>query len=102
MPVAPKKTSNDLVLLDSVLAELGETRPQGLTDSEFFEFFTFDQILKNFDLSADELLDGQLGGGDEGRSNRCVGGRRPTAAENWGILALSGSGIALVKPLPNI
>jgi hypothetical protein len=64
--MTPKKPTNDLVLLDSVLAELSEARPQGLTDAEFFEFFTFDQILKNFDLSADELLDGQLGGGDEG------------------------------------
>ena len=57
---------NDLVLLDTVLKEHRVHAPTELTDPDFFEFFSFEQVLKDLELSNDELLDGQLGGGDEG------------------------------------
>ena len=58
--------SNDIVLLDGVIATVAETAPSGLDDAEFFEFFSFDQVLKTYELTDDDLLAGQVGGGLDG------------------------------------
>ena len=42
---------NDVVLLDSFLAKAKSRFPDGLDDSEVMELFSFEQILKDFDLS---------------------------------------------------
>ena len=61
---------NDVVLLDSIIDErLAEQLPSNKRD-EVFEYFVFEQILKDFDLSRDEIesgwIDGQNDGGIDG------------------------------------
>lgn len=57
---------NDIVLLDSLVekskAQLGTNKE----DSEIFELFSFDQILKDYDLSFEELESGWTDGGNDG------------------------------------
>ncbi|HEU4905900.1 MAG TPA: AIPR family protein [Solirubrobacterales bacterium] len=57
---------NDIVLLESVLDAKRELAPSELREHEYFELFASDQVLKDYDLSSDELLDGLVGGGDDG------------------------------------
>ncbi len=57
---------NDIVLLNKVLDAKRELAPSKLKDHEYFELFAAEQVLKEFDLSTDELLDGLVGGGDDG------------------------------------
>lgn len=57
---------NDVVLLDKVLESKRALAPSELKDDEYFELFTAEQVLKEYDLSTDELLDGLVGGGDDG------------------------------------
>jgi nitrate reductase assembly molybdenum cofactor insertion protein NarJ len=57
---------NDVVLLNKVLEAKHAVAPTELKDDEYFELFAADQVLKEYDLSTDELLDGLIGGGDDG------------------------------------
>ncbi len=56
-------SDNDIILLNTIL---GQQKTGGISQSDFFEFFTFEQLLKNFDLSNDEIKSGKTGGGDDG------------------------------------
>jgi hypothetical protein len=58
--------SNDLIVLDSILVQKRKDSASTLGESEFFELFSFEQILKDKDLSYDELLLGGVDGGDDG------------------------------------
>ena len=62
----PCMSSNDLILLgqllDQRLSEVGE----GLSEDEYFEIFSAEQILKDDDLSYEELLSGLIDGGGDG------------------------------------
>lgn len=52
-------SNSDLVVLDEVLRQKkAEVSPQS-EESEFFELFVFEQVLKNLDLSNDELEEGR-------------------------------------------
>lgn len=59
-------TTNDLILLnqllDQRLSEIGE----GLSETEFFEIFSAEQIIKDDDLPYDELEAGVVDGGGDG------------------------------------
>lgn len=57
---------NDLVLLDSVIAKLRAQYSDKYELSEQFEIFCFDQILRDYDLSLDELESGWVDGKDDG------------------------------------
>ena len=58
--------TNDRIILDDVLKQgLSEVDPS-TTPSSFFEFFTAEQILKDFDLSGDEIESGLVGDGGDG------------------------------------
>lgn len=57
---------NDIIVLDSILEQKKKQVASMLSDSDYFEVFTFEQILKNYDLSYDELLSGKTGGSDDG------------------------------------
>lgn len=57
---------NDIVLLDSVLGKEGRKYGSNLDKSEMFEFFCFDQILKDYDLSFEEIEQGWVDGKDDG------------------------------------
>jgi hypothetical protein len=57
---------NDVVLLDSILEQrAAEGLPSNRTD-EVFEYFALEQVLKDFDLSRDELERGWIDGRDDG------------------------------------
>ncbi|SRR6266568_1201249 len=57
---------NDVVLLDSILEQrVAEGLPSNRAD-EVFEYFALEQVLKDFDLSRDELERGWIDGRDDG------------------------------------
>ncbi|MBD2663929.1 abortive infection phage resistance protein abiU [Richelia sinica FACHB-800] len=57
---------NDILFLENTLEQKKNLTATSLSKSDFFELFTFEQILKKFDLSNDELLSGKTGKGDDG------------------------------------
>jgi len=57
---------NDVIILDSVLQQKKSQMASRLKDDDFFELFAFDQVLKDYDLSYDELMSGKTSGGDDG------------------------------------
>lgn len=61
-----KMTSNDLIILDKTLEQRNKEVDPELKPSDFFELFIAEQILKDFDLSYEELDAGRVGGGGDG------------------------------------
>lgn len=59
-------TDNDIIVLNSILEQKKSDLAQELLDYEFFEVFSFEQVLKNFDLSYDELEAGRTSSSDDG------------------------------------
>ncbi|MBO1064595.1 MULTISPECIES: AIPR family protein [Nostocales] len=57
---------NDSIVLENIIKQKINKTDNTLPDDEFFEIFTFEQILKKYDLSYDELSYGKIGGGDDG------------------------------------
>lgn len=57
---------NDVFLLDSIIKATKEEFGETYELSETFELFTFDQILKNYDLSFEEIEFGWIDGKDDG------------------------------------
>lgn len=57
---------NNQILLKEIIKE--ECRESGLfqNENEFFEFFSSSQLLKNYNLNDDEILDGITDGGNDG------------------------------------
>ena len=58
--------SNDRIMLDETLAQLRSTRASERSESGFLELFAAEQVLKDFDFSADELESGLVGDGGDG------------------------------------
>ncbi len=58
--------TNDQTVLDQVLSTERADRFSELSDSEFFELFVAEQILKDRDLSYDEIESGIVDGGKDG------------------------------------
>lgn len=59
-------STNDLIMLDAVLKQKRNETAPNFSESSYFEIFTAEQILKDFDLSYDEIIDGIIGGGGDG------------------------------------
>jgi hypothetical protein len=59
-------SSNDLVLLNQLLDQRLSEIGQGLTEGEYFEVFSAEQVLKDDDLSYEELASGIIDGGGDG------------------------------------
>jgi hypothetical protein len=59
-------SGNDIIVLDSILTQKREDAGTSLSESDYFEIFSFEQALKNYDLSYDELLSGSVDNGDDG------------------------------------
>ncbi len=57
---------NDQVILKQILQQKQEEMEHKLSESDFFEIFAVEQILKNFDLSYDEIENGIVDGGNDG------------------------------------
>ena len=51
-------SKNDLIILESILEQM---KIPGLTYEENFELFSFEQVLKSYDLSYDEIFNGKVG-----------------------------------------
>ncbi len=58
--------ANDVIVLDSIIEQNKSNSGNSLPNDEYFELFTFEQILKEYELDGDELTSGQIGGGDDG------------------------------------
>src|SRR5579862_2970903 len=59
-------TTNDTIILDTTLTQTRQSIHAKLDAATYFEVFCAEQILKNYDLSYEELVNGNLGGGDDG------------------------------------
>jgi len=59
-------SENDRIVLKAVLEEQKADKAPDLSDNAYFEIFTAEHILKNFDLSYDEIQSGQVGAGGDG------------------------------------
>ncbi len=57
---------NDKVLIDGIIDERIEKKIPSNERDEAFEYFTFEQILKDYDLSHDEMLTGSVDGTNDG------------------------------------
>ena len=58
--------TNDRIILDEVLTQGMSNAASDVSESTYFEFFTAEQVLKDFDLSADEIESGLVGNGGNG------------------------------------
>ena len=59
-------SNNDRVLLDQILVARKSSASQDISDAAFFELFTAEQILKDFDPSDDDIESGIVGGSGDG------------------------------------
>jgi hypothetical protein len=59
-------TSNDRIILDEILTQRQAAIDPGASSSDFFELFTAEQVLKDFDLSYDEIEAGLVGASGDG------------------------------------
>src|SRR5580704_3604353 len=57
---------NDRIILDKILEQQNAALAPEVTPSKFFEIFTAEQILKDYDLSYDEIESGIVGDGGDG------------------------------------
>lgn len=64
--IFPNMTNNDQVLLKLILNEQRLARTPTASESDFFEQYAAEQILKDFDLSDEEIEYGLVGGGGDG------------------------------------
>lgn len=58
--------SNDKIILDEVLKQKKAEVDPASSESEFFELFSAEQVLKDHDLSYDEIESGLIGSGGDG------------------------------------
>ena len=66
-------TDNDRILLNEILEQQRAQLDPSAKAADFFELFTAVQILKDYDLSYDEIESGILGGGNDGRLDVHIG-----------------------------
>jgi hypothetical protein len=59
-------SSNEIIALNASLKQAHEERAPDLPEDDFFELFAAEQLLKDFDLTDEEIESGQVGGGDDG------------------------------------
>jgi len=58
--------NNDVIVLNNILKTKKQELANTLSESKYFEIFAFEQILKDYELSYDELLSNQVDGQDDG------------------------------------
>jgi hypothetical protein len=62
----PQHQTNSQIVLDDILTVFNQERAPNLSASEYFELFCAEQILKDYELSYDELYDGIVDGEHDG------------------------------------
>lgn len=63
--------SNEIIILDQIINAKHKELSKHSTIGKFFEFFTASEILKDFDLSYEEIETGICGKGDDGGIDSC-------------------------------
>lgn len=58
--------NNDQIILDQIIDEQRKSRFPSASKSDFFEIYVAEQVLKDFDLSDDEVESGLVGNGGDG------------------------------------
>jgi hypothetical protein len=58
--------NNEKFILNKILETDKQNYSPEISDSDYFEIFSFEQIMKNYDLSSDDLNDGNIDGGGDG------------------------------------
>ena len=58
--------NNDQIILDQIIEEQRKNRFPSANKSEFFEIYVAEQVLKEFDLSDEEIESGLIGNGGDG------------------------------------
>ena len=58
--------SNAFVLLNSILDQQKDTYEEEISDDILFELFSFDQVLKDYDITVEDISLGRTGGGNDG------------------------------------
>ena len=64
---AVKKTTNARLVLDEILQEHRKALPADIEDSEHFELFVAEQVLRAYKLENEEINSGMVAGGDDGQ-----------------------------------
>ena len=59
-------SGNDAIILDSTVRQKKEEMGNELEEGSFFEIFTFEQILKDYEVSYEDIDYGKVGDGDDG------------------------------------
>src|SRR5712671_6945907 len=59
-------SATDITVLDQILSQKHAQLAPEMKDDEYFEFFAAQQVLRSFQLDAEELQSGVVGGGDDG------------------------------------
>ncbi|MDO8774627.1 MAG: AIPR family protein [Burkholderiaceae bacterium] len=59
-------SNNDLILLETILERSHKAQAPAMKPEEFFELFSAEQVLKDLDLSYEELESGLVAGGNDG------------------------------------
>ena len=59
-------TNNNRIILEGILKNKKAAIDPSSTESDFFEMFTAEQILKDYDLSYEEIVSGIVGNGGDG------------------------------------
>lgn len=59
-------SNNDLILLETILGKTHQAQAPTMKAEDFFEFFVAEQVLKDLDLSYEELEEGLVAGGNDG------------------------------------
>jgi hypothetical protein len=59
-------SQNDSIILDTIIDQYKTNLGSDLNDGEVFSFFACEQILKDFDLSIEEIKSGNIGDGNDG------------------------------------
>ena len=57
---------NDIILIDSIIDQRIKDRMPSENNGEVFEFMAYEQILKEYDLNKDEIIQGSVDGKDDG------------------------------------
>ena len=60
------KSDNDLIILRQILKSKAEESHDEINESEFFEIYSAGEVLKDFDLSYDDIIYGIVGDGNDG------------------------------------
>jgi hypothetical protein len=59
-------SGNDVIVLNAMLEQRRNQVEHSIREDDFFELFSFEQVLKDFDLSYEEIESGQVGAGGDG------------------------------------